>query len=271
MLFLYFNHFLKCDWSISIISQSFYFVKYFFQSFLTFFFLCDRCSFFSAEQLYYYTTTSFLCQVLFSSFFKVFWSRSLPFFSAAFLLYHISSLLSSTFFIFFSKAFSVISPNRSLCFFSSFSIISLSDSFVKRFLKVFYKAFRFPFSLAPSPLLNILSDVQNSLVLALGFGRLFASCLRFTACLLVWQLLYYNTISSLCQYFPVYNLGFGFRVFCVGFAHYWYPLYWPSTPHNVLYIALFIFYALIYSDIYDIITIIVFQFICKGEYYGTES
>ena len=174
MLFLYFNHFLKCDWSISIISQSFYFVKYFFQSFLTFFFLCDRCSFFSAEQLYYYITTSFLCQVLFSSFFKVFWSCSLSFFSAAFLLYHISSLLSSTFFIFFSKVFSVIFPNRSLCFFSSFSIISLSDSFVKGFTESFFiRLFRFPLPSAPSPLLNILSDVQNSLGIRFGLWSTF--------------------------------------------------------------------------------------------------
>ncbi len=90
----------------------------------------------AVRELFYYTTFSNFCQPLFRSFLNSFLWPVLSFKTTAYLLYHISSDLSSTFFKFFSNLFQCV--RRSL---SSLNIISLSKAFVKYFYLSSYFTF----------------------------------------------------------------------------------------------------------------------------------
>ena len=81
--------------SFFIISHSVQFVKYFFQVFWKTFLLWPPVL---SDQLFYYITFKSFCQVLFQVFSKFLSSDSSHAFRATFILYHLSAVLSSTFF-----------------------------------------------------------------------------------------------------------------------------------------------------------------------------
>ena len=199
MLFLYFNHFLKCDWSISIISQSFYFVKYFFQSFLTFSFSVTAVLSFQQSSFIIISQLLFFVKYFFSSFFKVFWSCSLPFFSAAFPLYHISLLLSSTFFIFFSKTFLWYFLIDHSAFSAAFLLYHFQTRLSRGFRKFFIRLFCFPLPFSSLASVKHSFRCSEQLGYSLRFMVGFSPLAFVSACLLVWQLLYYSIIWQVCQ------------------------------------------------------------------------
>ena len=103
--------FSRCCFVFRSLAEHFYYITFrrfcqvLFSSFFKIFFSDLRCSF--ADQLFYYITFSSVCQVLFSSFLKNFSAVTTSPFRPAFLLYHFQFNLSSTFFKFFQIFFQV--------------------------------------------------------------------------------------------------------------------------------------------------------------------
>ena len=99
--------------TFTILPQAFRFVKYFFRLFSKSFFVPGSPEL-AARKLGYLTTSSLLCQVLFSILFKIFFvlNRCRAFRSRAWLLYHSFLLLSSPFFAFHKTFFKALGRTR---------------------------------------------------------------------------------------------------------------------------------------------------------------
>ena len=167
----------------------------------------SRCCFVfrSLAEHFYYITFRRFCQVLFSSFFKIFFSDLRCSFTDQ-LFYYItfSSVCQVLFFKFFEKLFWCDRQP----FQASFSIISLSSLFVKYFFKFFQNFFpvtrhtlsvQLLYYITYQPLCQVLFSKKSKTSANLTFRSPKTFSIYFCTRSLVRQLLYYITLFFNCQ------------------------------------------------------------------------